>query len=154
MVLLALPGCAATPRLAGVASGAIAGGLTANPAIGFAVGVATDAATTAGSRYYGRARQGAEQDAIAAVAGGLDLDGEAPWRISHTIPVGNEHGDLKVVRLVENPLASCKEIAFSVVDGEGPAAPRRWYTADVCRQGQSWKWANAEPAVVRWGYLQ
>ena len=151
---LALPGCTAAPRLIGVASGAIAGGATANPAIGFAVGVASDAATNAGARYVSRAREAAEQDAIAAVAGGLPVGGEAPWRIDHTIPIGNEHGNLKVVRLIDNPLAPCKEIAFSVVEGEGPTAPRRWYTADMCRQGQTWAWATAEPAVTRWGYLQ
>ena len=41
-------------------------------------------------------RQGAEQDAIAQAAGELPVGGEAEWKIEHTIPIGNEHGRLRV----------------------------------------------------------
>jgi hypothetical protein len=149
-----LAGCKAIPDIAAVISGAAAGGTTGNPAVGFAVGVAVDAAAAAGVRYVGRSRQQAEQDAIAQAAGELRSDDAGPWRIEHDIPIGNEHGELRVVRQIDSPLAACKEIVFSVDDGAGPDATRSWYTASIFRQAHRWKWASAEPAVERWGFLQ
>jgi hypothetical protein len=153
-VLPLLGGCKAIPEIAAVISGGVAGGATGNPAIGFGVGVAVDAAANAAVRYIGRSRQRAEQDAIAEAAGQLAPGGTAPWRIQHDIPIGNEHGELRVVRQIQSPLAVCKEIVFSVDAGAGPSATRSWYTASICRQSQGWKWASAEPAVERWGFLQ
>jgi hypothetical protein len=34
------------------------------------------------------------------------------------------------------------------------SAHEEWYAARVCQQGVRWKWADAEPAVARWGNLQ
>jgi hypothetical protein len=116
--------------------------------------VAVDAAAAAGVRYVGHSRQQAEQDAIAQAAGELRSDDAGPWRIEHDIPIGNEHGELRVVRQIDSPLAACKEIVFSVDDGAGPDATRSWYTASIFRQAHRWKWASAEPAVERWGFLQ
>jgi len=149
-VLVLLGGCSSLPPILGVVSGAVAGGATANPAVAFAVGVGVDVASDYGLKYYGRSRQQAEQDAIAEVAGGLDVGGKASWQIRHYIPLGDEHGELQVVRLIPNPLSDCREIAFSVEDG----AKRAWYLADLCQQNKVWKWATAEPAVARWGFLQ
>jgi hypothetical protein len=148
VVLLA--GCSSTSEIAAVISGGAAGAATGSPAVGFLVGVAVDAGANYVVRYYGRVRQGAEQDAIAEVAGALPVGTAAAWKIEHTIPIGDEHGRLRVVRAIESPLADCKEIAFSVDDG----AKRDWYTSDVCKQAAGWKWASAEPAVARWGFLQ
>ena len=67
----------------------------------------------------GRTRQGAEQDAIADVAGELPVGTEAAWKIEHTIPIGDEHGQLRVIRAIDSPLTACKEIAFSVDAGKG-----------------------------------
>lgn len=155
LLLLGVPallvGCRAVPEIAGVAAGAVAGGASANPAIGFGVGVAVDAATDAGLKYFGRRRQRAEQDAIAAVAGGTAAGATAAWEIRHDIPFGNEHGQVRVVEATDNALASCRRILFSVEeDGE----PSHWFAADVCQQASGWKWASAEPAVERWGNLQ
>src|SRR4051794_14084997 len=152
--VLLLAGCKAIPQIAGVISGGTVGVATGSPALGFATGVATDAAANAGVRWFGRSRQRAEQDAIAAAAADLPVGGRAPWRIDHTIPLGNEQGELEVVRLIDNGLAECKQIAFSVDEGTGEKLHRAWYTADICRQQEHWKWATAEPAVQRWGYLQ
>jgi hypothetical protein len=116
--------------------------------------VATDAATRAGQQYVGRAWQRTEQDAIAAAAAGLGVGGQAPWRVEHVVPVGDEHGELRVVRPIDNPLAPCEEVAFSVDKGSGADLRRSWYTTTLCRQGDAWRWAAAEPAVERWGYLQ
>lgn len=155
MGALALSGCKSVPLIVGLVTGSAAGGATANPAVGFAVGVAASAATDSAVRYYGRRRQQAEQDAIAEVAGALPVGGRATWKIAHDIPLGDEHGELHAVRLIETPLATCKEIAFSVNDSDRPDTKRAWYVTQVCRVApQSWKWAAAEPAVPRWGSLQ
>ncbi|HEY0181680.1 MAG TPA: hypothetical protein VGC09_02635 [Rhodopila sp.] len=122
--------------------------------MGFAVGVATDAGANYAFRYYSRTRQGAEQDAIAEVAGDLPLGTKAAWKIEHTIPIGDEHGQLRVIRAIDSPLTACKEVAFSVDEGSGDKIKRAWFTADICKQAEKWKWASAEPAVERWGFLQ
>jgi hypothetical protein len=152
--MLSLAGCNSTAQIAGLVSGGAVGVATANPALGFATGVAVLAAADSGVKYYGRARQNAEQDAIAAAAADLEVGGQAPWHIDHTIPIGDEHGELEVTRMIDNPLAVCKEIAFSVDTSKAEKRQRAWYTAAICHQQDRWKWASAEPAVPRWGYLQ
>jgi hypothetical protein len=152
VVLLA--GCKAAPQIAAVVTGGVAGAATGSPAVGFAVGVATDAGANYAFRYISRTRQGAEQDAIARVAGDLPVGGEAAWKIEHTIPIGNEHGRLRIVRVIDSPLTVCKEVAFSVEEGEGDKVQRALFTTDICKQADIWKWASAEPAVERWGFLQ
>ena len=150
----ALAGCNSASQLTGLVVGGIAGGATANPAIGYAVGIGTDAATNAGLKWFGRSRQGAEQDAIAQAAGELPVGGSTNWKIEHTIPFGNEHGQLKVTRSIDSPLAACKEIVFSVDESSKKESKINWYVTDICKSVDSWKWASAEPAVERWGYLQ
>jgi len=151
LLVLLLAGCSAIPEITGLVSGGIAGGASANPAVGFGVGVATAAVADYGLKYVTKRWHRSEQDAIAAVAGALPEGGRAPWKIRHDLPFGNEHGRLQVVRVIENPLAACKEVLFSIQDGDDPEA---WYLTDVCRQEARWKWASAEPAVGRWGLLQ
>jgi hypothetical protein len=150
----ALAGCSSAGQISAVVVGGVAGTATANPAVGFAVGVVTDAGVNWAVRYYGRERQGAEQDAIAQIAGELPVGTSADWKIEHDIPIGNEHGRLEVTRTVDNPLAPCKEVAFSVDEGDEKAPKQSWYLTDVCRSDTEWKWAAAEPAVPRWGFLQ
>lgn len=145
-----LGGCKTIPQIAGVVGGAVAGGSTASPAVGFAVGVGLATATGVTEKWYARSRAHAEQEAIVRVAGDLPVGGRAPWRIRHIVPLGNEHGELTVLGEIVNPLAPCRAIAFSVVDGK----TGRWYLADICRRAHGWQWASAEPAVPRWGYLQ
>ena len=148
--LVLLAGCTSSARVTAVVTGGVAGASTGSPAIGFLVGVVTDAAANYVVRVVGRTRQGAEQDAIAAAVGDLPVGTSANWKIEHTIPIGDEHGRFQVVRAIDSPLAACKEIAFSVEDGKD----KSWYTANVCKQADTWKWASAEPAVARWGFLQ
>jgi hypothetical protein len=151
---LLLAGCNAAPQIAGLVTGGAVGVSTGSPALGFAAGVAVDAATNAGMKYYGRSRQNAEQNAIADAAATLPAGARAPWHIDHTIPIGDEHGELEVTRVIANPLADCREIAFSVETGKDDKLKRDWYIATICHQKTRWKWASAEPAVPRWGYLQ
>ncbi len=157
LAAFAVSGCHTIGSLTGLATGAVAGGATANPAIGYAVAVSTAAAVDATVAYISRVRARAEQDAIAGVAGPLAPGMAAQWAIRHDIPVGNEHGEVRVVREIVSSLAICREIAFSMLDD--PPAPPAWFTTTICAKdatarGPDWKWASAEPAVERWGFLQ
>jgi hypothetical protein len=152
-VLLLLGGCRSTADLTGLVTGAAAGGATSSPAVGFVVGVAVRAAVLRSLNVVVRTRQTAEQDAIATAAGDLPEGGSAAWAVRHDIPIGDADGEVRVVRAIDTQLATCKEIAFSVAE-DPPPAPRAWFGTTICRQPDGWKWALAEPAVTRWGYLQ
>ena len=147
-----LGGCNDISTLAGIASGSATSAATGNPAIGIAVGIGVSAAGNFLVSYIARVRAGAEQDVIAQTASALPPGGEGAWVIHHTIPIGNEHGRLWVIDTIDTPIAICKEVVFTVINGRD--APQSWYTVDVCRDPTGWKWATAEPAVARWGFLQ
>ncbi len=149
--VLLLGGCSSFANIVGLATGAAAGGASVNPAVGYVVAVGTAAAADAAFKWVARTRQRAEQDAIAAVAGPLPEGQVATWKIRHDLPFGNEHGEVQVVRDLATPLATCKEIVFSVIDEPDPPAH---YATTLCQQPDHWKWALAEPAVERWGFLQ
>lgn len=153
MPLLLLAGCKAAAQLTGFAAGGVAGVATANPAVGYLVGIATATVADEAFRVFGRTRQHAEQQAIAAAAAGLPEGDAAPWHIHHVIPFGDEHGEVRVVDVIANPLAECRQIVFSVA-ADAPKPPA-WYATSICREGEEgWEWALAEPAVPRWGFLQ
>ena len=145
-----LGGCAAVSDVSGLAAGGGAGVVTANPAVGFIIGLGVRAGVEEVRRYVVLSRQEGEQDAIADAAGSAPVGETRPWQIRHTIPIGNENGDLAVVREFTTPLATCREVVFSVADGDRPSL----FTTSLCRQAARWKWAAAEPAVARWGFLQ
>ena len=113
--------------ISGAAVGLGLGGVTANPFIGYAAGIGTQAAVTALQKYLSRKLHQGEQDNIAAAVGLMQLGQTAPWKISYEIPIGSEHGDVTVTRLIANPLTTCKEAAFTVVAGQKPNAPRGIY---------------------------
>ena len=142
-----LVGCAALSDVAGFAVGAAAGSATGNPVIGYAVGIGVRAGVDELRRYVVRRRQQGEQDAIAEAAGAAPLDEPRPWEIRHTIPIGNDRGTLTVIREINTPLATCREILFTTEDNG-------LFTTSLCHQDTGWKWAAAEPATPRWGYLQ
>jgi len=151
LALLAfLPGCRAVSDVAGVIAAAGTGSATANPAVGIAVGIAVRAGVDELRKYVVIKRQEGEQDAIADAAGSAPLGQPRAWEIRHTIPIGNERGQLEAVREWATPLTTCREIVFSVVDDED----RELFTTTLCRGAAGWKWAAAEPAVERWGFLQ
>ena len=155
LLLLAAPlaGCGAAADLTGAAAGIAAGTAFANPAVGFGVGVGTRAAATAGLNWVVRVRQRGEQDAVAEVIGSLAPGEVRPWRIEHSIPIGNQGGEVRLVREMDTALARCREALFSVEEDDGPEAGGQWFLATACRQGERWRWASAEPATARWGSL-
>jgi hypothetical protein len=157
-VLPALGGCGALGGLAGAAAGIASGTFTSNPAVGVAVSVSVKAATDAGMKALLRSLHQDEQDAIASLAGDMEPGEVRPWRVRHAIPYGNNQGSMQITRVIDTPLVRCKEVMFTV-DGRDAApsadsAAHSWFTAQVCRHDERWKWAVAEPAVERWGALQ
>jgi hypothetical protein len=149
LLLLPLAGCGSAAELTGAVAGIATGAAFANPAVGYGVGVGTQAATAAGINWVMRSRQRAEQDAVAEVIGDLTPGEQRPWRIEHDIPIGNQQGEVRLVREIDTALARCREALFSVEDGE----ERQWFLTTACRQGERWRWASAEPATARWGSL-
>jgi len=152
-----LAGCSTVGGLAGTVAGIATGSFTSNPAIGIAVSVSVKAATDAEIKKLLRSLQQDEQDEIAALAGAMTPGEIRRWQVRHFIPYGNNQGEMQVTRVIDTPLASCKEVMFTVASRKAPApvddAPRAWFSANVCRQQARWKWAIAEPAVERWGSL-
>jgi len=130
------------------------GVVTSNPGIGIGVGIAVQAATDEAVKRVMKSLHGDQQTAIAAMAGELPVGETKPWRVKHALLVENGHGEVRVLREFDSALATCREFAFSVVDGEKPGAPADWFVASICKDQDGWKWASAEPAVERWGTLQ
>jgi hypothetical protein len=153
-LVLLLGACSSIGAISGAVVGVATGAGTTNPVIGYAAGIGTQAAVDSLVLYVSRKRQQNEQDQIAATVGQLAPGQTAPWKIEHDIPIGNEHGDVTVVGLIDNKLARCKEVVFTVIDGDKADSPRGQFVTTACAQGQTWKWAQAEPATERWGSLQ
>ena len=156
----ALSGCgsvltATTSDVAGIAGAGISGAVSKSPAAAAGIGLGIAAGANAGLQVVERNVHRVEQDNIAQAAGALDPGVVGLWRVSHIIPIeDDEHGDLVVTRLIGSTEFQCKEIVFSVDMTEKAAIKRSFYTATVCQDGTSWKWASAEPATSRWGSLQ
>jgi hypothetical protein len=142
---------------AGITGAALASKVTSNAAVATGIGLGAVAGARAGVQYTQRVAHAYAQDQIAHAAGPLDVGSVASWSVSHTIPIeGNEHGRVTVSRIISGGTLDCKEIVFSVdVNAKhGGAAQSAFYVASICRDGNAWKWASAEPATGRWGALQ
>ncbi len=154
VLVMGLGGCNSIGAVSGAVVGVATGAGTTNPVVGYAAGIGTQAAVDSLVKYVTRKLQQNEQDQIAATVGTLGPGQTAPWKIEHDVPIGNEHGDVTVVDSINNKLARCKEVVFTVIDGDKPDAPRGTFVTTACSQDGTWKWAQAEPAIERWGTLQ
>ncbi|MCK8784909.1 hypothetical protein M0638_11005 [Roseomonas sp. NAR14] len=158
--LFGLGGCgplltATTSSAAGIAGTGIASAVTDNTAVAAGIGLGVAAGASAALQYAQRRVHAATQDSIAAAAGPLPVNLVAEWRIRHSVPIEpDEQGQVAVVRLIGAPGFACKEIVFSVDTVEDRQPRRAFYTAIICRDGERWRWASAEPATERWGALQ
>ena len=149
-----ISGCSSVGAAAGAAAGISTGLVTTNPAIGIGVGIAVQAATDEAVKRLMKRLHSDQQIAIATTAGDLAIGDTRPWSVQHTLPVENGHGYVRVLREFTSALATCREFAFSVADGDKPDAHQDWFLAQACKGDNGWKWASAEPAVARWGNLQ
>jgi hypothetical protein len=146
---------------AGIGGASIAHSMNANGAVTAGVGIGTQAAAMAGVQYIEKRIHKTEQDAIAQIAGPLPVGQVVHWSVTHSVPIeDDEEGELTVSRIIVTAppgrpgALDCKEIVFSVDTVEQNLPERAFYTASVCRDGQVWRWAAAEPATERWGSLQ
>lgn len=159
-LLWVLTGCGSvlavgTSDVAGIAGAGAANAVTKSAAVATGIGLAIAAGAQAGLQYTERRVHRYEQDRIAEAAGGLAPGVVGPWSVVHDVAIeDDEHGQVVVVRDVGNVIFSCREIVFSIDTGEAAEFHRAFYTATVCRDGDRWKWASAEPATERWGSLQ
>jgi hypothetical protein len=158
---LLLPGCNAflsegTADLAGLAGAGLASAVSDNGAVAAGIGLGVQSLARAGLDYTQRELQQAEQDSIANAAGPLAMGTVASWAIRHTVPLAYNHqGRVTVAREIGALGLTCREIVFSVELQDDEALDRaEFYTAIICRSGERWKWASAEPATERWGSLQ
>ena len=142
---------------AGIAGAAVAAKVTRNAAVATGIGLGAVAAAKAGVQYTERVVHKQTQDSIAIAAGSFAVGAVAPWAAKHSVPIeDNEHGRVTVSRIISTGALDCKEIVFSVdqdATNKQPASSA-FYVASVCRDGNAWKWASAEPATERWGALQ
>jgi hypothetical protein len=142
---------------AGIAGAAIAGQVTNNAAVATGIGLGAVAAARAGVQYSQRVVHRNTQDGIAKIAGPLEVGAVAPWSVTHSVPIeDDEHGRVTVSRTISAGTLDCKEIVFSVdhIATKNVPASSAFYVASICRDGENWKWASAEPATERWGALQ
>ncbi|HTH76359.1 MAG TPA: hypothetical protein VL635_18345 [Trinickia sp.] len=142
---------------AGIAGAALASKVTRNAAVATGIGLGAVAAAKAGVQYTERVVHRDTQNMIATAAGPLAVGAVAPWSVKHTVAIEpDEHGRVTVSRAISTGALDCKEIVFSV-DADATKdkpATSAFYVASVCRDGNAWKWASAEPATERWGALQ
>lgn len=142
---------------AGVAGAALAAKVTSNAAVATGIGLGAVAAARAGVQYSERVVHKNTQDGIAKIAGPLEVGAIAPWSVTHSMPIeDDEHGRVTVSRTISAGALDCKEIVFSVdqTATQNVPASSAFYVASICRDGDNWKWASAEPATERWGALQ
>nr|WP_315183639.1 hypothetical protein [uncultured Albidiferax sp.] len=160
---LALTGCGSFLRegtgvTAGMGGAALASTLTNNAAVATGIGVGVQAVAQAGLQMAQRNAHQAEQNHIAQIAGALKVGEVARWKMTHKIPLeADEQGEVTVSRVIGNAGSKgldCREIVFSVEMTDISEFPRAFYVATICRNGQTWQWASAEPATGRWGALQ
>lgn len=140
---------------AGVGGALVASKITNNAAVASGIGLGALAGAQAGVKYVEKNTHADEQNAIAAAAGPLAVGQVAQWKSHHFIQLDpNEAGRVTVSRVISAASLDCKEIVFSV-DGMKKQTPTSaFYVATICRDGEQWKWASAEPATERWGSLQ
>lgn len=142
---------------AGIGGAAVASTVTENAAVATGIGLGALAAARAGVQYSQRVMHNYSQDQIAAAAGPLAVGAVAPWFTKHSVPIeADEKGRVTVSRVISADMLECKEIVFSVDTDAKKDQPgsSSFYVAAVCRDGNHWKWASAEPATARWGALQ
>ncbi len=157
---LALSGCGSlltegTADLAGVAGAGAATAVTKSAAGAAAIGLGVRSLASEGLKYAERRVHRNEQDAIAQAAGPLEPGALQTWSIHHVVPIEvDEAGQVVVSRVFGVGSFRCKEIVFSVDDTTREGLRRAFYTATICRDGDVWRWASAEPATERWGGLQ
>ncbi|UFN51026.1 hypothetical protein LPC08_10640 [Roseomonas sp. OT10] len=144
---------AGTETAAGIAGAGIASAVTSNATVATGIGLGVSAGARAGLQYAQRRVHRDAQNAVAQAAGRLAPGQVGRWSVSHAVPIEPDgRGRVTVVRELGGAGFACREIVFSDEETDGPG--EAFFTAMVCRNGDTWRWATAEPATERWGSLQ
>ena len=142
-------------EIAGVGGAAVASAITNNGAVATGIGLGVQAATRAGVQYAQRRVHASVQNEIARAAGALQVGGVGRWHIDPAGMLEREQGGrVTVSRIISTTDLQCKEAVFSVDSVVKDVPKSAFYVAIVCRDGESWKWASAEPSTDRWDGLQ
>jgi hypothetical protein len=162
--MLTLNGCSSllaegSSAGAGIAGSALADAVTSNAFAVTGIGLGVQAGTRAAVQYGQRKVRNETQQQIASTAGPLAPGQVANWKVFHDIALEpDDSGRVTVSRTISTGALECKEIVFSVdktnQQGSMPNVPNNFYVASICRNGDQWAWASAEPATARWGSLQ
>ncbi|MGI4855549.1 MAG: hypothetical protein ACRYHA_01230 [Janthinobacterium lividum] len=140
---------------AGVGGTLLASKITRNATVASGIGLGVLAGAQAGVKYVEKGQHNEQQDAIADVAGPLSVGQVGNWQSHHLVKLEpDEHGRVTVNRVISVIGLDCKEIVFSVDRMHKEIPVSNFYVATICRDGEHWKWASAEPATERWGSLQ
>ncbi|MGI4983819.1 MAG: hypothetical protein ACRYGL_10935 [Janthinobacterium lividum] len=140
---------------AGVGGTLLASKITRNATVASGIGLGVLAGAQAGAKYVEKGQHEDQQDAIAAVAGPLAVGQVGNWQSHHLVKLEpDEHGRVTVNRVISAIGLDCKEVVFSVDRMHKDTPVSNFYVATICRDGEHWKWASAEPATERWGSLQ
>ncbi|MCY0388741.1 hypothetical protein OVY01_16320 [Robbsia sp. Bb-Pol-6] len=140
---------------AGVGGTLLASKITRNATVASGIGLGVLAGAQAGAKYVEKGQHQDQQDAIAEVAGPLSVGQVGNWRSHHLVKLEpDEHGRVTVNRVISAIGLDCKELVFSVDRMHKDTPVSNFYVATICRDGEHWKWASAEPATERWGSLQ
>jgi hypothetical protein len=152
LLALALGGCGGLSDYAADAGaigvGAVVGGVTGNPLIGFAAGAGAQIAFSEGLDLYRREAIGVVQAAIAETAGNAPVGEQVAWTAESDLPIVSESGTVQVLNDYGGEIP-CREIVFS-----DDAREDMFFIATICQGGAGWTWAVPEPAIERWGGLQ
>lgn len=153
-LLMLLSACSSVAPVAGAVAGVTSAAFTANPAVAYAVATSVNAATDAAVKYAARQWHQGEQQALASAIGQLsDERIPHPWSLDRAGGLSRVQGTLTVVRAFKTPLAICREAVLNIAASDS-VQPVERYTVYACWDRARWRWANAEPAVSRWGGLQ
>lgn len=140
---------------AGVGGAVLASKVTRNATVASGIGLGVLAGAEVGAKYVEKNTHRDQQDGIAAAAGPLAPGEVAQWNSHHLIKLEpDQHGRVTVSRAISAAALDCKEIIFSVDSVQKKEPVSAFYVATICRDGQQWRWASAEPATERWGSLQ
>jgi hypothetical protein len=151
---LALAGCSTVGGITGGVAGIVSGSATGSPGVGVAVGITVKAAVDAGIKKVLRHLSDEEQTRIATAVGALEVGQTAPWSVHHPFGYNDASGKVTLTRTFDTPLASCREALFTVNGGKDELVDGTVFKADFCQGDSGWRWAVAEPSVMRWGALQ
>jgi hypothetical protein len=159
-MVLSLGGCGSvltqtTSDAAGVAAAGISSAVTKNGSVTAAIGLGVQSLASSGLNIVERRVHHREQANIAQAAGALAVGQVASWSVDHTIPIEpDESGRVTVSQVYGGALFTCKDIVFSVDHAAKSGPVHNFYVTTICKNGDTWEWAQADPATSRWSGLQ